>query len=483
MYTYPRASLALLVLVIGHSKLQCYYVNANTVRYMVTIDAGSTGSRVHVHRFSEKQKYGRRSAVPNILGGSSSKIKPGLSSFARDDGEIDTAGLKEHVDSMVDYAIKHVPSRSMRSTPVFLKATAGLRNLPDKQAAQIIRQCRETLGIYSFAFKPEWVDVISGTDEGKFGWIAVNYLEGRFDDGADGPTSGVVEMGGASLQVSFVPEEVTDPDEDDRYVTVDGKIAKSYVTVDVGRPYRLFTHSYLDYGLERAQELFHQRHPEEEAACYPRGYPLDGREAAGDYARCGAAVDLLLGGAGPPCDRDAAGAPPCPLGGIPVPSAAGVSFVGIENFFYTPEFFGVPDDPAALAALAAEFCATPWEESARAHPEEGENLPRYCFAAAFEDAVLRRGLGIGAEQVRIARTIGGTNIDWAVGSVVYEFIHNYVPNQDPMVGSSDRTPLGKFGDILWGSMAVFLVVRIYTSRKYRFMKAFSRVPAACVRSV
>ena len=64
-------------------------------------------------------------------------------------------------------------------------------------------------------------------------------------DGSQLSTIGVLEMGGASMQVSFVPSDLSAVD------------AAELVNVKIGgATFPLYTHSYLNYGLEQAQVIF-----------------------------------------------------------------------------------------------------------------------------------------------------------------------------------------------------------------------------------
>jgi apyrase len=48
--------------------------------------------------------------------------------------------------------------------------------------------------------------VISGEEEGTFGWVAVNYLQNTLS--ADPSTTiGALDMGGASTQITFAPQD------------------------------------------------------------------------------------------------------------------------------------------------------------------------------------------------------------------------------------------------------------------------------------
>ena len=48
----------------------------------------------------------------------------------------------------------------------------------DRQQGELLSGVRQVLGRSRFRFQPPWARIITGTDEGVFGWIALNYLSG-----------------------------------------------------------------------------------------------------------------------------------------------------------------------------------------------------------------------------------------------------------------------------------------------------------------
>src|SRR4051812_6361920 len=98
------------------------------IQYALIIDAGSTGSRIHVYRFNncgstpELEDEGFFQTEPK-KGGS------GLSSF-KDDHE----GAAKSLDVLMEEAMKRVPENMKACTPIAVKATAGLRLLGEELA-------------------------------------------------------------------------------------------------------------------------------------------------------------------------------------------------------------------------------------------------------------------------------------------------------------------------------------------------------------
>ena len=139
-----------------------------------------------------------------------------------------------------------------------------MRLLPDDQREAVLeRACRYVGDNYAFSMASgcsEHIRVITGEEEGTYGWVAVNYLLDGFDahdkahhdDGRAGSsTFGFLDMGGASTQIAFEPA----PAERDRHANdlidvhlrlLDGR--------DVAHP--LFVTTWLGYGTNRARERY-----------------------------------------------------------------------------------------------------------------------------------------------------------------------------------------------------------------------------------
>lgn len=100
-----------------------------------------------------------------------------------------------------------MPTWAHHRTRLTLYATAGLRLLRRSTADAILESCRAVLATSPFQFKPEWASVLSGNHEGLYGWVAANYGSGdlmHLLSNQEEVGLGVVELGGASAQVTFV---------------------------------------------------------------------------------------------------------------------------------------------------------------------------------------------------------------------------------------------------------------------------------------
>lgn len=207
------------------------------------IDAGSTGSRIHVYKFNNcgpSPAYEYETFVQK---------QPGLSAYT---GRPDDAA--QSLDSLLDVAVRTVPETLHGCTPVAVKATAGLRLLGASQSADILEAVRRRLSTaYPFPLASrDPVTIMDGRDEGVFAWVTANYLMDTIR--ADSPKTAVpyavLDLGGASTQIVFEP--VFDSDAALR----EGE--HKYELRFGGMEHVLYQHSYLGYGLMRARKSVHR---------------------------------------------------------------------------------------------------------------------------------------------------------------------------------------------------------------------------------
>ena len=217
------------------------------------LDAGSTGSRIHIYKFNN---CGPSAAYEYEV---FRHREPGLSYY-----KSDPQHAAESLDELLDEAVKIVPKDLWKCTPVAVKATAGLRMLGDDLSKQILDAVANRLREkYQFNLRSnEDVSILDGKDEGVFAWITANYLLhaiGR--DGIRGnqgvpekkPTFAVLDLGGASTQIVFEPTfDEKQPDS----MLKEGE--HKYDLTFGGEKRVLYQHSYLGYGLKQAREHVHK---------------------------------------------------------------------------------------------------------------------------------------------------------------------------------------------------------------------------------
>ena len=222
-----------------------YSPDARLVQYALMIDAGSTGSRIHIYKFNNCGPSAEYEYEVFKM------TKPGLSSY-----KDDPLQAASSLDVLLDEAVAVVPESLRSCTPVAVKATAGLRLLGAQQSDAILEAVRRRLEVnYPFSVvsrEKDGVVIMDGKDEGVYAWITANYLLNtiRADSPKSSHTYAVLDLGGASTQIVFKP----DFSDDSLFVDGDHKYELDFG----GKKHTLYQHSYLGYGLMRARKSVHR---------------------------------------------------------------------------------------------------------------------------------------------------------------------------------------------------------------------------------
>ncbi|KAJ1331891.1 golgi apyrase [Microdochium nivale] len=471
-------------------------------RWGVILDAGSSGTRLHVYRWenaahvikdAESPQELRRLPELKTKKDWTKKIRPGVSTFGEHPEDIGP----DHLKALVKHAESVVPIDKQPDTPIFLMATAGMRLLPVIQQRAVLDQiCTYFRAETKFSLPncDTHIQVIPGSTEGLYGWIAANYLLGGFDDpqghlhGKDHHTYGFLDMGGASAQIAFAPNSTVAAQHPEdlqlvRLRTLDGAPSE----------HKVFTTTWLGFGMNEARrryveslvdEFLIEGEHEVPDPCLPKGLRTtekgdmiegvtDKLELVGTgmWDECQRRTKPLLG-LDKPCEEE-----PCLLNGQHVPSIDfDVNhFVGVSEYWHaTHGVFAEGDeniyDFNTYQKKVQEFCSTQWDElltglETRKHsPEkEAKEAQEACFKAAWLISVLHEGLGIpraGIEDTPlpdtdIAKEIGkaakekgflepfqaadkisGTEVSWTLGKMVL-YASGQVPPQ-----STSNMPVG-----------------------------------------
>ena len=140
--------------------------------YVLVLDAGSTGTRIHVYKF--------RSTIDNDNGETFvlkneifKERKPGLSSFA---DHISKA--EDQINELLQIADHSVSRFKHRSTPLVLRATAGLRLISETKQKFLLEAVSNTFDKYGF-YRPKLdIAIMNETEEGIDAWLTLVYLKG-----------------------------------------------------------------------------------------------------------------------------------------------------------------------------------------------------------------------------------------------------------------------------------------------------------------
>jgi golgi apyrase len=403
-------------------------------RYGVVLDAGSSGTRVHIYRWLDnvKARQAANTAELNHLpslethGKWTKKIHPGVSSF----GETPNLVGPDHLESLLTHALNIVPKHSVQDTPIFLLATAGVRLLPDHQREELLRQICSYTKVHSRFLLPDCdnhIQVIAGETEALYGWTAANYLLGGFDapeehaHGKGHHTYGFLEMGGASAQLAFAPNStVAEQHSNDltllRLRNVGGHESdfRVFVTTWLGFGVHETRRKYVSALLESSGEKGVDGIPD---PCLPdgiktstQGILLTNTTTSEPYLRGTGTFDKCLRATYTLLDKDTICADqPCLLHGVHVPPIDfDVNhFIGTSEYWHTThEIFesGHRDkahDFNTYQNRVKEFCQRDWASIAAdvASHEFGEKVDdqtahEICFKASWLINVLHNGIGI-----------------------------------------------------------------------------------------
>lgn len=220
----------LLRIVFGGVGTSLFPVSGGSLLYSVMIDAGSTGSRVHAYKFHGPAN---RVVLESEL---FEQLKPGLSSF-----KDDPAAAAQSIVPLLDHALAIIPEEQRASTPVNIKATAGLRMLGTTEAENILNSCRQLLTTYPMHYDRGngGVEIMDGLSEAYFAWVTVNYLMNHLSKPPQN-TAVMLDLGGGSTQIAL-----SVPMGKGNLNHASDLISKSVMGAD----HKMFLHSYLGYGL------------------------------------------------------------------------------------------------------------------------------------------------------------------------------------------------------------------------------------------
>lgn len=265
---------------------------------------------------------------------------------------------------------------------------------------------------------------------------AKHFLCGQYSSGQwilpeDGTLVGALDLGGASTQISFVPQ---------------GPILDQSTQVTFrlyGANYSVYTHSYLCFGrdqilrrllaeLVQSSQVARVRHP-----CYHSGYQATLSLASLYDSPCVHTPDslnytqnLTVEGIGNPGNCVAAlrglfnfssckGQEDCAFNGVYQPPVHG-QFYAFSNFYYTFQFLNLTSrQPLNIVNDTIwKFCQKPWRLVEDSYPGQERWLRDYCASGLYILVLLLEGYKFSEEtwpNIQFQKQAGGTDIGWTLG--------------------------------------------------------------------
>ncbi|KAG5272822.1 hypothetical protein AALO_G00169660 [Alosa alosa] len=413
--------------------------------YGIVLDAGSSHTSMYIYKWpADKQND-----TGVVSQHSECHVKgKGISSYA---GQPGAAGRS--LEDCLKTATNEIPKARHRLTPVYLGATAGMRllNLSNHhQCASVLEEVGQKIKSYPFNFKG--AAILSGQEEGAYGWVTVNYLLENFIKygfigqwlSSGKPTVGALDFGGASTQITFVTQDNVENPENEMTLRLYGK------------NYRLYTHSFLCYGLDQmllqllAQVLKSQGYASSVShPCYPEGHEVNVTlrsvfdspcttsqptsynsgatvtlKGTGHYGHCLGNMSEIFNFQNCPFSK-------CSFNQIFQPNVSG-SFMAFSAFFHVHSFLErttriTVNTPVKLEEATRALCNMSIKELSVA-PDEISRLQNYCAASVFINLLLLKGYGFDEgsfPQIAFQKKAGDTSVGWALGYMLS--LSNLVP--------------------------------------------------------
>lgn len=387
--------------------------------YGLMIDAGSTGSRLHAFVFTRDDSKKLTLVTEDFL-----PVKPGISSYKDDPSK-----AAESLEPLLQRAKTLVPALQRGQTPIFLRATAGLRLVGDAVANEILGHVRTKLKSSGFRFDDSsWAGILGGSDEGVYSWITVNYLMDRSAES----TVGTLEMGGGSAQIAFVPT-------DNSHSAPGNCSTPAELTMFKGAKMPLYTFSNLKFGLKMGRSMalnaFKRTGILKSNPCINAGseqgvkipIPFDENQSTvtihgdGNFGACRRLIEKVV--VEPNLDRCSCQA--CTYHGVAAPTPIS-EYVAIA--FYLDRTLAVgmttPLTVADIRRKGEEVCAMHVDELWKKYPvvPNGEATD-VCLDLAFITTHLEYAHGIteaSRTKLHMVDKIKGVELGWALGAMFAE---------------------------------------------------------------
>lgn len=407
-------------------------------KYGIVLDAGSSHTALYIYEWpAEKDNNTGRVKQTH-----SCKVEgPGISSYASDPkraGESLQACMKE--------AERSVPNERHEETPLYLGATAGMRLLNEENSAasdQVFHAVSASLQKSPFSF--QGARILSGQEEGAFGWVTVNYLDDRLSQGLE--TTGALDLGGASTQISFISDSFDGSESPSNSVTF-----RLY-----GNDYNLYTHSFLCYGKDQVLRLalahqtqsgpgsiadpcFHSGYSETknysvlyDSPCVSRRKPSAGpasftHTGKGNFHQCQEVVKKVFNFSH--CNYNQ-----CSFNGIFQPTVQG-PFGAFSAYYFVMKFLNLTDTSVPLESVKealSRYCATPWETLKQQYPGvKVKYLSEYCFSGTYIITLLTEGYNFTSatySNIKFIKKIKGSDAGWTLGYMLN--LTNMIPAEAP----------------------------------------------------
>ncbi|XP_072037470.1 ectonucleoside triphosphate diphosphohydrolase 8-like isoform X2 [Amphiura filiformis] len=477
--------LCALISLLGVVILSVFYVkDCVESGHGIVFDAGSSHTNMSIYKWPDDTTNGT-GKVQQI--GSCQAEGGGIADYQENPAE---AGPS--LEGCLDQAKSNVAQDEHKATPQYLGATAGMRLLNATEPSTsnaIFESVREVMGSYPFNFtRPLYqARILQGGEEGTFGWLSTNYLSNTLNEGpgslmesvttalsyvtsgiqADAkPTLGAMDLGGASTQMSFIPEDPSAlPAGYDYYLRL------------YGTDYHVYSHSYLCYGINEILRRYKAQIVENSGylnatdnPCAAVGYteavdaaylwtpPCSTPHGSGPNAttyylvgtsnavKCAEITSQLFNYT--TCDK-----PPCSFDGVHQPKPYG-KFLAFSVFAKVFEGLNLSTKPTMKEVndTRYDFCNKTYDEL-KAMPGYNKYLLLYCFEIHYIWTLWVDGYKFGEDNwdIEVVSDIKGVELGWSLGYMIN------ATNRIPVESTCMEVPDSAFYGVLAALVIIFIL--------------------------
>ncbi|XP_048469764.1 ectonucleoside triphosphate diphosphohydrolase 8-like [Rhincodon typus] len=459
-----------IVLIVNLAGTKYLHINPGK-KFGIVLDAGSTYTSIYLYHWPVIKNNGT-GIISQLY---KCDVDEGISSFAND-----PAKAGQSLRPCLDKMLKYIPPKEFQETNISLGATDGMRLLElqnQSQSQMILDVVQKTIQSYPFRFHEAWI--LTGAQEGAFGWITVNYLlrsflqyswEGIWIHPGPIQTYGTLDLGRLSTQLTFIPK---------------GNIRNMPGKMNIhlyGYNYIIYTHSYLCYGQQQSIRKYiatllkgKDLSTRIENPCYLKGYertltlgsiydspcisarrpsPYDRTQrftvfGSGNPAKCSQGLKAIFNFTA--CGRSTT----CSFDRVYQPAIHG-NFYAFSEFFHVFHFLNLTSDSPSLnkaKRTIEEFCTRNWTEVNAAYPnEKHDQLRDYCISANYIHILLVNGYKFNSstwENIVFDKKIGQRDIGWTLG---------YMLNLSNTISSKTPEKIRAQSNSLWSSACFLLVL-------------------------
>ncbi|KAI3650673.1 hypothetical protein MP228_004154 [Amoeboaphelidium protococcarum] len=397
-------------------------------QHIVIIDAGSSGSRVYVYDaksfqvlYNDKVTPGLSTIINFNTTFLHSKVHDLSNMNAMAAVEPEIIQFQKVVITYWTKLLNKVIAKYKDDFAFYIYATAGMRIIDSKDAHLIFNVTAAVLR--DLMPSPHTIEdgnlkIISGQEEGLYGWISLNYLTHTLYQDY---TVGFLDMGGASAQIAFQPS----PDQ----VRLHGNDCVNISVVDFTHSskqaifnHTIYTTSFLGFGANQARKNYVEQVLQDQTVdpCLPKGFKTDVATSTahksvkgdGDYDKCRESLVPLLHKEAK-CDDI-----PCIFNGVHSPEIPfdEMPFYGVSEYYYVSHDYGLDG-----VYNSQKFDEAAKKSCANYSKNDDKSTELSCFKSSWVSVMLHDGFGYKStfQDFKSVLEINDTDVSWTLGAVIY----------------------------------------------------------------